>query len=177
MPKVGMINVVIIIVICMGVLALLSKKPKSPTANNIDNLSALVTPTSAPVPTVSQLDSLHLQISSTPKQNMTKLIIEDLKVGTGPEVKSGDTVSMNYLGTLADGTKFDSSYDRGQPFETQIGVGRVIQGWDQGVPGMKVGGKRRLSIPSELAYGAQGAGGVIPPNADLIFEVELVGIK
>ena len=106
-----------------------------------------------------------------------ELKIEDLKIGTGPEVKTGDTVSINYLGTLENGTKFDSSYDRGQPFETQIGVGRVIKGWDQGVPGMKVGGKRKLTIPSDLAYGSRGAGSVIPPDATLIFEVELIGIK
>ena len=106
-----------------------------------------------------------------------KLIVEDLKVGDGKEVKSGDTMVMHYLGTLVDGTKFDSSYDRGQPFTTQIGVGQVIKGWDQGVPGMKIGGKRKLTIPSDLAYGERGAGGVIGPNATLIFEVELLDIK
>lgn len=106
-----------------------------------------------------------------------ELKIEDLQVGTGPAVKSGDTISIHYLGTLLDGKKFDSSYDRGQPFQTQIGVGQVIKGWDQGVVGMQVGGKRRLTIPSELAYGSRGAGDVIPPNATLIFEVELVAIK
>ncbi len=106
-----------------------------------------------------------------------ELKIEDTLVGTGAEVKSGDTVVMHYTGTLVDGTKFDSSLDRGQPFETQIGEGRVIKGWDQGVPGMKVGGKRKLFIPSALAYGERGAGGVIGPNADLIFEVELLNIK
>lgn len=110
-------------------------------------------------------------------QKFTELKVEDTLVGTGAEVKSGDTVVMHYTGTLVDGTKFDSSLDRGQPFETQIGVGRVIKGWDQGVPGMKVGGKRKLFIPSALAYGERGAGGVIGPNADLIFEVELLGIK
>lgn len=112
-----------------------------------------------------------------PMQKFTELKVEDILVGTGVEVKSGDTVVMHYTGTLVDGTKFDSSVDRGQPFETQIGVGRVIKGWDQGVPGMKVGGKRKLFIPSALAYGERGAGGVIGPNADLIFEVELLGIK
>lgn len=106
-----------------------------------------------------------------------KLIIEDIKVGDGKEVKSGDTVVMHYKGTLTDGTKFDSSYDRNEPFTTQIGVGQVIKGWDQGVPGMKIGGKRKLTIPSDLGYGASGAGAVIPPNATLIFEVELVEIK
>lgn len=106
-----------------------------------------------------------------------QLKVEDIKVGEGREVKAGDTVVMNYKGTLADGTQFDSSYDRGQPFTTQIGVGQVIQGWDQGVPGMKVGGKRKLIIPGDLAYGSRGVPGAIPPNATLIFEVELLDIK
>lgn len=113
---------------------------------------------------------------STKITKVEKLKMEDISVGTGREVKSGDTVVMHYKGTLTDGTKFDSSYDRGEPFVTEIGVGQVIKGWDQGVPGMKVGGKRKLTIPSDLGYGATGAGGVIPPNATLIFEVELVEI-
>jgi len=122
---------------------------------------------------------LYFLISHKPdsQKTMNDLKIEELVVGTGAEAKSGDTVVMNYSGTLEDGTKFDSSYDRGQTFETQIGVGRVIKGWDLGVPGMKIGGKRRLTIPPELAYGSRGAGDVIPPNANLIFEVELVDIK
>lgn len=106
-----------------------------------------------------------------------ELKVEDITVGQGPEVKSGDTVSMHYTGTLMDGTKFDSSVDRGQPFVCQIGVGMLIQGWDLGIPGMKVGGKRKLTIPSNLAYGARGAGNVIPPFADLVFEVQLLEIK
>ena len=109
--------------------------------------------------------------------DVDQLIIEDIATGSGQEVKSGDTVVMHYTGTLLDGTKFDSSVDRGQPFETQIGVGQVIEGWDQGIPGMKVGGKRRLTIPSALGYGSTGAGGLIPPNAALIFDVELLEIK
>ncbi|MCL5435023.1 MAG: FKBP-type peptidyl-prolyl cis-trans isomerase [Patescibacteria group bacterium] len=104
------------------------------------------------------------------------LKILDLKVGGGTEAKTGDTVTVNYLGTLENGTKFDSSYDRNQPFTTQIGVGAVIKGWDEGIPGMKVGGKRKLIIPPELGYGAQ-ATGPIPPNSTLVFEVELVSIK
>jgi len=108
---------------------------------------------------------------------VTELQIEDTKVGTGSAVKSGDTVSINYLGTLEDGTKFDSSYDRNEPFETQIGVGYVIKGWDEGVVGMKVGGKRKLTIPYQLAYGENGIPGDIPAKATLIFEVELMGIK
>lgn len=104
------------------------------------------------------------------------LKIEDIKEGSGPAVKSGDTVVINYTGTLTNGKKFDSSYDRGQPFETQIGVGNVIKGWDEGVVGMKVGGKRKLTIPPELGYGNQQIDS-IPPNSTLIFEVELEGIK
>ena len=105
-----------------------------------------------------------------------ELKIEDIKVGTGKAVKSGDTVIINYVGTLTNGTKFDSSYDRNQPFETQIGTGQVIKGWDLGVIGMKVGGKRKLTIPPQLGYGDQAAG-IIPPNSTLIFELELMGIK
>ncbi len=105
-----------------------------------------------------------------------KLKIEDIVIGTGQEVKSGDNIVIHYKGTLTDGTKFDSSYDRGQPYETQIGVGQVIQGWDEGVIGMKVGGKRKLTIPPSLGYGDQ-ATGSIPANSILIFEVELIEIK
>lgn len=102
--------------------------------------------------------------------------IEDIKVGEGKEVTGGDYISIHYLGTLENGTKFDSSYDRGEPFETRIGVGEVIEGWDMGVVGMKVGGKRKLTIPSELAYGDREIGS-IPANSTLIFEVELLEIQ
>lgn len=98
--------------------------------------------------------------------------------GTGERVvKSGDNISVHYTGKLTDGTKFDSSVDRGVPFDFKIGQGMVIQGWEQGLLGMKVGEKRTLTIPSELGYGSRGAGSVIPPNATLIFDVELVSIK
>ena len=103
------------------------------------------------------------------------LLSEDLVVGTGATAVAGDTVTVNYIGTLTDGTKFDSSYDRGQPYTFRLGAGAVIQGWDMGVPGMKVGGKRRLTIPPSLAYGSQG-NGVIPPNATLKFDIDLVSI-
>src|SRR5258708_4609371 len=105
-----------------------------------------------------------------------KFKVEDLKVGEGKEVFGGDHILIHYLGTLEDGTKFDSSYDRGEPFKTRIGVGQVIEGWDMGVVGMKVGGKRKLIIPSQLAYGDQEIG-TIPANSTLIFEVELLNIE
>jgi FKBP-type peptidyl-prolyl cis-trans isomerase FkpA len=102
---------------------------------------------------------------------------EDLTEGTGAEAKKGDSVEVHYTGWLTSGKKFDSSLDRGQPFAFSLGAGRVIKGWDEGVAGMKVGGKRKLHIPAALGYGARGAGGVIPPNADLVFEVELLGVR
>jgi FKBP-type peptidyl-prolyl cis-trans isomerase len=109
------------------------------------------------------------------------LVYTDSEVGTGAEAVSGTTVSVHYTGWLqqpdgSKGKKFDSSVDRGSPFGFRLGAGQVIKGWDQGVEGMKIGGKRTLIIPSELGYGARGAGGVIPPNATLIFDVELLGV-
>ena len=114
---------------------------------------------------------------------VTELLIEEVVVGDGAEAAAGASATVHYTGWLYApgspddrGTKFDSSVDRGQPFEFLIGAGRVIRGWDEGVAGMRVGGKRILIIPAEWGYGAQGAGGVIPPNATLVFEVELLGV-
>jgi FKBP-type peptidyl-prolyl cis-trans isomerase len=105
-----------------------------------------------------------------------ELKIETTEEGTGPKAEPGDEVSVHYTGTLRDGTKFDSSYDRDEPYTFVLGIGQVIEGWDQGIVGMKVGEKRKLEIPSDFGYG-EGGSGVIPPNAGLIFETELVSIN
>jgi FKBP-type peptidyl-prolyl cis-trans isomerase FkpA len=105
------------------------------------------------------------------------LIYEDIETGTGAGAQSGQKAKVHYTGWLKNGRKFDSSKDRNDPFEFTLGAGQVIKGWDEGVVGMKVGGKRRLTIPSVLGYGARGAGEVIPPNAELIFEVELIDVS
>jgi FKBP-type peptidyl-prolyl cis-trans isomerase FkpA len=107
----------------------------------------------------------------------TGLRYEDMREGTGAEAMPGQIVTVHYTGWLPDGTQFDSSRDHDQPFQTPIGVGRVIPGWDEGIPGMRVGGQRKLVIPPALAYGERGAGGVIPANATLVFDVELLDVR
>jgi len=112
---------------------------------------------------------------SAPAGGTGTLVVDDLVVGTGATAAAGDTVTVHYVGTFTNGTAFDSSYSRNQPFVFRVGAGQVIAGWDQGVPGMKVGGKRRLTIPPSLAYGSTGAG-PIPPNSTLVFEIDLLSI-
>ncbi|MBI1798303.1 MAG: FKBP-type peptidyl-prolyl cis-trans isomerase [Candidatus Eisenbacteria bacterium] len=118
-------------------------------------------------------------VSSTPKEVTMPngLKYEDLRVGDGAIAESGMTATVNYTGWLTDGTKFDSSLDSGKPFSFRLDAGQVIRGWDEGVKGMRVGGKRKLTIPPDLGYGAAGAGGAIPPNATLVFDVELLGVR
>jgi FKBP-type peptidyl-prolyl cis-trans isomerase len=124
-------------------------------------------------PTASSPSSPKVAASSSPSAG---LVSTDEVVGTGATATTGNTISVNYTGTLTDGTKFDSSYDRNQPFDFTLGGGQVIKGWDQGVVGMKVGGKRKLVIPPDLGYGAT-ANGKIPANSTLIFEIELLNVK
>ena len=125
-------------------------------------------PTKAPVKTA--------KLSPIPKV-ATSMIVEDIKAGSGARAEPGNTVSVHYTGTLTDGTKFDSSLDRGDPFSFTLGNGQVIQGWDNGVVGMKVGGERRLIIPADMGYGERGSPPVIPPGATLVFTIELLGVQ
>lgn len=174
--KTNYVFIIIGLGMIIGLILVLSNQPKSAPTQDFTNLD-LSQPQNNTM--TDQSNNLNLDTNSVNPSttDVDELMVEDLVVGSGPSVKSGDTISIHYLGTLVNGSKFDSSYDRGQPFETQIGVGMVIPGWDQGIIGLQVGGKRRLTIPYHLAYGEDGVPGAIPPKATLIFEVELVGIK
>src|SRR3989344_5041729 len=169
-----LIVLVIILAGGLGILFMLNQNNiKTDQLNITDQTSptsvvSSTTPTNTPTVTPQILNTQALP---------NGLIIEYEIIGQGQEAKSGDTISIHYTGTFTNGVKFDSSLDRNQPFETQIGVGQVIKGWDEGVIGMKIGGKRRLTIPPSLAYGPQGITGSIPPNSTLIFELELLEIK
>jgi peptidylprolyl isomerase len=162
------------------VLAQVSTGQQSANAAPTQNQSAVVTETPiANLPTdttrlmAMNADSENDNVVTTP----SGLKYVELKEGTGATPQTGQTVVVHYTGTLENGTKFDSSRDRNQPFSFKLGVGQVIKGWDEGLSTMKVGGRRKLTIPAELGYGARGAGGVIPPNATLIFDVELLKIS
>ncbi len=158
------IAIVIIIVFILGglTLAFLGNRPATQEPPQQEQTN---TPAAQP----------QTQSGQIPVEN--KIGIEEIKIGTGTEAKAGNTVSVQYTGTLLNGTKFDSSYDHGQPFSFVLGAGQVIQGWDQGVVGMKVGGKRKLTIPPSLAYGERSIGNLIPANSTLVFEIELLGVK
>jgi FKBP-type peptidyl-prolyl cis-trans isomerase len=135
------------------------------------------TPTGTPAATAAQTGGGPPPVSGQPTVTASGLQIIDIKVGTGAEAQKGQTVSVDYTGWLADGTKFDSSLDRGQPITFVLGGGQLIPGFDEGVVGMKIGGERRLIIPPDLAYGAQGRPPVIPANATLTFDVQLVSAQ
>ncbi len=161
----------IFIIVCLLILGAVAvyaknnfKTPSKTSANNLYKLDTIQGPKVQNAnPTVNQ-------------PQITELKIEDEKEGTGSAVVKGDKVEVNYIGTLLSGQKFDSSYDHGQTFSFTVGNGEVIQGWDEGLIGMKTGGKRKLTIPAAMAYGSQGAGS-IPPNSPLIFEIDLVKIN
>ena len=140
-------------------------------------LVACTSSESPSAPQVKPAPAAPASASTAPRTTASGLIIETLATGNGPLAKSGNKVSVHYTGWLTNGTKFDSSRDRNEPFSFRLGAGQVIPGWDEGVAGMQPGGKRRLTVPADLAYGPRGAGGVIPPNAVLIFEVELLTIQ
>lgn len=157
-----------LLVLAGGIYVFASKKPVNNQPLAIATPSATIEPSAEPTAT----------ISAKTKTMENGLQIQDEVIGTGAEATAGHKITVNYTGTLTDGTKFDSSLNPGRtPFEFNLGAGEVIKGWDEGFNGMKVGGKRKLTIPPELGYGANGAGGAIPPNATLIFEVELLKVE
>lgn len=152
-------------------------KPSRPQKTSLQALlSSVETNQSKKPPLIASAETTPIDDSNNVITTASGLKYIDLEPGTGATPQRGDTVVVHYTGTLEDGTKFDSSRDRGQPFSFKIGVGQVIKGWDEGVGSMKVGGRRQLIIPPDLGYGSRGAGGVIPPNATLIFDVELIRI-
>lgn len=160
--------VVIVVLIIGGIFVLIKSAQGRQTQNDVAGIETHVS-----MPTATDNNDMNNSTSSA----VTSLKIEDEVVGMGDIALAGKTVTVNYVGTLTDGTKFDSSYDRNQSFTFHLGAGEVIKGWDEGVAGMKVGGKRKLTIPSDLGYGPAGAPPTIPGNATLVFEVELLKVE
>jgi peptidylprolyl isomerase len=170
----GIFLSVVLMLVCVGILVFTQISGQKDAA--IGNSS----PTQ-PTTTVTQENNTLIKTNTMPEANAVTtssgLKYVELVEGTGVTPQTGQTVVVHYIGTLEDGTKFDSSRDRGQPFSFTIGKGQVIKGWDEGLSTMKVGGRRQLIIPEQLGYGARGAGGVIPPYSTLIFDVELLDVK
>jgi peptidylprolyl isomerase len=162
-------------VVALVVIQLTSPKPATVSADPLATTAPQTTETLAATPAKEEQKAPMTDSDYTTTPSGLKY--KDLVKGTGESPSNGQNVEVHYTGTLTDGTKFDSSRDRGQTFKFPIGVGRVIKGWDEGVGTMQVGGRRELVIPPELGYGARGAGGVIPPNATLVFDVELISVK
>lgn len=163
------------IIILTGAIFAINSNKKLLPAFNLDPIPATIptlsvnSTTTAPSPSISPIPTFA---------PVTELKIEDIKIGMGAEVASGSAVAVNYIGRLTNGQIFDTSLTQGrQPLTFQVGTGKVIKGWDEGIMGMKIGGQRRLIIPPDKAYGAQGAGQAIPPNATLIFDIELLDVK
>lgn len=178
---------VIAVVLVVSTVVLIYTRNRSSAGSDTASLGlGLQTPTPSPTPesgklAMTDVNNLIPTPEASPAAPATTLAdglqLQDVKIGTGTTAAAGNTVSVHYTGWLTDGTKFDSSLDRGTPFSFKLGAGMVIKGWDEGVAGMKIGGVRRLVIPPALGYGATGAGGVIPPNATLVFEVQLLGVQ
>ena len=158
--------------------AMSSQKSKAKTAANAQaKVASKASNSTANAQAAAPKASGPAKVAGKPHTTASGVEYWDIKVGTGATAVAGRRLSMHYTGWLTNGQKFDSSLDRGEPFEFTLGVGQVIKGWDEGVAGMKVGGKRQLKIPPAAGYGARGAGNVIPPNATLIFDVELLSVK
>ena len=171
---VGIAVVLFLVLLVGGAIYFAGRSVSPPTTQDITTQTEELAQQPDPQEPVTEESPINEDIMG---EGVTELQIEEITVGTGDEAVAGKKVTVHYTGTLTDGTKFDSSKDRDVPFTFNLGAGEVIQGWDQGVVGMKVGGVRMLTIPPELGYGAAGAGGVIPPNAILVFEVELLGVE
>lgn len=168
-----------VVVLAGGFVLLYSGKQETPPSTQVSGIQTESTSNSSETSTEAlqfgQEEAVNAKLDQV--EEVTELKIEDLVVGTGAEAVSGKKITVNYKGSLTNETVFDSSYERNEPFSFTLGAGEVIQGWDKGFDGMKVGGKRKLTIPSNLGYGERGAGASIPPNSTLIFEVELLKVE